>query len=76
MWEVWYEETDLINKVDFIGFIDILKLSQKFNMITKEDREIYERIIFQPCDIEAEIEGLDLDQRKTLATFVSQKVAF
>jgi hypothetical protein len=45
-------------------------------MITKEDREIYERIIFQPCDIEAEIEGLDLDQRKTLATFVSQKVAF
>jgi hypothetical protein len=36
-----YEETDLINKVDFIGFIDILKLSQKINMITKEDREIY-----------------------------------
>lgn len=43
---------------------------------TKEDIEIYQRILFQPCDIDAEIEGLTLDQKKSLAIHLAQKIAF
>lgn len=32
-------------------------------MITSDDVQRYNRIIFEPCDAEAEIENLDIEQK-------------